>query len=149
MAVPNDATGEGQSDSPPLFLGRESRVEDLVPNLARDSRPVVRDANAYPALRQRLRRYLDPAVAPRQRVDGVLRQRLQGPLEKHGVALNHQITVVRRAHGHTLRESGNAGAEVSRDAIHQPSEIDRLLAWRTTDTLESVGNAFQSLQVRF
>src|SRR3954463_10371621 len=74
MAVPHDPTGERQSNPPTFLFRREPRVKDLVANLARDARPVVRDSNPDPTLGKWLRRDLDCSIATGEGIDRVLGQ---------------------------------------------------------------------------
>ena len=74
MTVSNDAARERKADPPTFLLGREARIEDLVTDLSRDSGTIVRDADTYASLWQRLCRYLDFPIASCKRIDRVFRQ---------------------------------------------------------------------------
>src|ERR1700682_5799667 len=95
MTVAHDTASERKADPPPFLLGRESRIEDLVTDLARNAGSIVRHADSHSTFRQRLRRDLDLAIPPRQRIDRILRQRFERPLEQHRVTLDDEVALVR------------------------------------------------------
>src|SRR4030088_1189670 len=76
VAGADDAARQGKPDSPSLFLGRESGLENLVADLARYSRTIVGDSHSYSSFGQRFRGDLDLPITASQRVDGILGQRL-------------------------------------------------------------------------
>ena len=94
MAVAHDAASEREADPPPFLLGRESRIEDLIADLARYAGSVVRHANANATLRKCFGGYLHPAVTPRQRIDRILREGLERSFEQHRISLNHELALV-------------------------------------------------------
>src|SRR5687768_14688325 len=103
MAVADDATRQRQADSPPFLLGRESGLEDSAPELSRDSRTVVGDANAHLPFGKRGRGELDAPPPTGKRVDRILRQRLDGPLKKDWISADeHRLLRQDHGDGHSL-----------------------------------------------
>jgi hypothetical protein len=119
-----------------------------MPDLSRNSRPIVGNANANPSLGERLGGYIDAPVTPGEGINRVLGEGLQRPLEENSVALDDEIALMRRAHGHTLRKCRDAGAEIGGDVIDELTEIHGFVSRRTADALESVSNSLQPLEVR-
>src|SRR6202171_3173409 len=148
VAVTDDTARQGKSDPPSLLLGREAGVENLVAYLSRHSRTVVGDAYSYSPLGQGFGGDLHLAVSASQGIDGILGQRLERPLEKDRVSLDHQISLMRRGNRHALCESGDPRTEVRSYVIYEVSQIHRLLTRGAADSLEAVSHTLETLQVR-
>ena len=83
-----------------------------------------------------------------QRVDRVLHQRLQRPLQQHGIA-DHSGAGARRFQLELdrIRPLRQARAEVAAHSVRQRAEPDRLALGRIADALEPAGHAVQPLGV--
>src|SRR5256885_12390207 len=147
MAVAHDATGKREPDSPAFLLGREARIEDLMPDLTRDTWAVVRDPHTHTTLGQRIRGYFHSTIAARKRIDRVLGERLKRPFEQHRIALHHEVALVRCRNGYPLRQGRHARAEVGCNSVDELAQIHRLLMRRSSDSLESVCDSLQSLEI--
>src|SRR5690348_3721969 len=139
MALLDDPSREREADPPAALLGGKARLEDPRTKVARDAGAVVRHGDDGAAVRTRARGDDDASAAAGERVDGVLHEDLERPLEEHGVA----------AHGYGLRvrrdvdldgvgECGDPGAKVARDAIDEGVQVDRFGAPLAADALEAM-----------
>src|SRR5687767_14787123 len=148
MILLDDASSEREADPPPARLRRESGLEDLSAQLARDARSVVGDAQTGAAARSRHGAKADGAASASERIDRVLHEHLERPLEEHGVS-PHVDRIWWRAHldRDGVSELRHAGAEVGRDPLDQLTRVDRIAARLTTDALEAVGDAIEPLEV--
>src|SRR5512145_2461502 len=88
VRVLDDALGQREADAPPTLLGGDTGLEEAAADVAVHPGPVVSDPHHRPTT---LGTHLDAdgALPSLQRVDGVLHQRLEGPLEQHGIAEDH------------------------------------------------------------
>src|SRR5690348_6213503 len=127
----DDPARQRQPDPPPLLLRREPRLEDPLAQLARHARTVVLHAHTHLPFRQLLHRQRHAPAAPRERIDRVLRERLDRPFEQHWIARDlERVTSEHRSYRDGLRQRRNARAEVAGDALDDLAEIDTLAPQR-------------------
>ena len=93
-------------------------------------------------------RQTDVSAAPGQRVDGILGQHLDRPLEEHGVAVDaRQVGLDGRIDHHSVRERGHACPEVPRDPLDDRPDVHWLELRLATNPLEAMRHAIESLEI--
>ncbi len=87
-------------------------------------------------------------AAPGQSVDGVLRQHLDGPLEKHGVAFHlRQTGLLVVLHHDRVGERRYPRLEVAGDAGDERAGVDVVELRLAPDALEPVGDAIEPIEI--
>ena len=147
MGVLDHAARERQTDAPPATLRGDSGLEQSAADLLGNARPVI----DHPHFRRSLLR-ADPqdnrSAASLQRVDGVLDQRFQRPLEQHRIALDHGTHAGRlEPQLDRVGPAREAGTVVAGHPVRQRTETDRLPPRGIADPLESPGHALEPLRV--
>src|SRR5690349_6099507 len=148
MVLFYDATRERETDSPPTLLCRESRLEDTGAETCWYSRAIVGNANADAALPQRRCREADASAAARERIDGILRQHLDGPLEQDRIAIYRRgTTIVLDIDRDGIGEGWHASTEIGSDSIDKSRDVDRLALGLATNALESVRDPVEPFEI--
>ena len=135
---------------PPSGLGRDAGLEEARPHFGGHPGPVVAHDHAAQA-RLRFHPDLDVPAPPAQRIDRVLDQGLERPLEQHGVAQRRRAGSRRleREH-HGARERRQAWPEVAHDPLGHGTESHRLPPRGPADApLEPLGHPLETFGIGF
>ena len=149
MLLFDDATGQREPDTPAARLVGRARLEELILHLGPDSGPIIAHADPTNGIAA-FHLDLDPTAAAAQRVDRILHDDLERPLDEHRIPGRHRPRPGRvERDRHRMRERRQARAEVRHHPFRDQAQTHGLAPRRPADPLEPLGHAFEPLRVRF
>ncbi len=149
MRLFDDSPREREADAPPTLLARDPRLEDPLPQLGGDARPVVAEPHPDAVGRRRdFGDHVDAAAAAGQHVDGVLDDVLERPLQQHRVA-GHGRQVGGRPHLQADRavHARKASAEILLQPAQDRRDVHPLQLRPLPDQLEALRDLVEALDI--
>src|SRR5690349_2451222 len=148
MVLFDDASRERQTDAPAALLCRESGLEDAGAEARRDARPVVGNTNAHATVMKSGSRHANATATTGKRVDRILGEHLDRPLEQHGITIDRSgRPVVGDIDCDRVRERRDARTKISSNPIDEQCHVNRLTFRVAANAFKPMRNAIESFEI--